>query len=135
MIFCPLNKIRNYQKISSAEELDDDVEATEGRILTRIHQKRERSVKLVKKKKLQVLKKTGKLECEVCGFNYEKAYGKHGYGFAECHHTKPVSEIMDGDKTKLFDLAIVCANCHRMIHKSKPWLSMEEVRGLLEIEK
>ncbi len=121
----------NYQHISSAEELDEDVEATEGRILTRIHQKRERSVKLVKKKKQQVLKKTGKLECEVCGFDYEKVYGKHGNGFAECHHTKPVSEIEDDVKTKLSDLAIVCANCHRMIHKSKPWLSLNEVRKML----
>lgn len=121
----------NFHQVSSAEELDDDIEATEGRILTRIHQKRERSVKLTKKKKQQVLKKTGQLECEVCGFDYERRYGKHGKGFAECHHIKPVSEIQEEEVTKLSDLAIVCANCHRMIHKSKPWLSLDEAKELL----
>jgi len=122
----------NYNDISSADELDDDddTEATEGRILTRIHQKRERSAKLIKKKKQQVLKQTGKLECEVCGFDYEKVYGKRGNGFAECHHTKPVSKLGEGEKTKLSDLAVICANCHRMIHKSRPWLSLDELENL-----
>lgn len=124
----------NIKYISSAEELDDDVEATEGRILTRIHQKRERSAKLVKKKKQQVINTTGKLECEVCGFDYEKIYGKRGHGFAECHHTKPVCEIEEGKKTKLSDLVIVCANCHRMIHKSRPWLSANKLKTLLSTQ-
>lgn len=124
----------NYTVISSADELDDDddTEATEGKILTRIHQKRERSVKLVKKKKEQVLKQCGKLECEVCGFDSQHVYGEHGYGFIECHHKKPVSEIKEGEKTKLSDLAVVCANCHRMIHRSRPWLSLVKVKDLLD---
>jgi 5-methylcytosine-specific restriction protein A len=121
----------NFTEISSAEELDDDIEATEGQILTRIHEKRERSVKLVRMKKQQILKQTGKLECEACGFNYERMYGKHGRGFAECHHTKPLSEINDAQMTKLSDLAIVCANCHRMIHKSKPWLSISILKEIV----
>ena len=121
----------NFQEIKSAEELDDDIEAIEGKILTRIHQKRERNVQIVKKKKTQVLRQTGKLECEVCGFDYEKTYGIHGKGFTECHHTNPLSEVNDTQITKLSDLAIVCANCHRMIHKSRPWLLLVEIKGIL----
>ena len=33
--------------------------------------------------------------------------------------------------TKLEDLALICANCHRMIHAQKPWLSVEELRAIL----
>jgi 5-methylcytosine-specific restriction enzyme A len=131
-----LNKVAeairlNFTKISSADELDYDIEATEGRILTCIHQKRERSTQLIQKKKKQLLKQTGKLECEACGFDYEKVYGNHGRGFTECHHTKPLSEINDTQMTKLSDLAIVCANCHRMIHKSKPWLSISSLKSIV----
>ncbi|WP_319548080.1 HNH endonuclease [Desulfogranum marinum] len=122
----------NCSQIPSADELeDDDVEAEEGRILSRMHQKRERNKQLIKKKKQQVLNKLGKLECEVCGFNFELIYGEHGKGFIECHHKKPVSEIKIRETTKLSDLAIVCANCHRMIHKSRPWLSLDEVKSML----
>lgn len=123
----------NYRDVSSADELDDDdeAEAVEGRILTRIHQKRERSAKLIQKKKQQVLKKTGKLECEVCGFDFEEFYGKHGKEFIECHHKKPVSEIKAGEVTKISDLAVICANCHRMIHRIRPWLSLEALKYVI----
>ncbi|MDO6522910.1 HNH endonuclease [Shimia thalassica] len=50
----------------------------------------------------------------------------------ECHHTVPVSEMKPGDKTKLSDLALVCANCHRMIHAKRPWLSIQELVGLIK---
>ena len=125
--------IGNFEQITSADDLgdEDEVEATEGRILTRIHQKRERNAGLVRKKKDQILKKTGKLQCEACGFDFYQVYGDHGYGFIECHHKKPVSEIKHGEKTKLSDLAVICANCHRMIHKSRPWLSLSEIQSIL----
>jgi predicted HNH restriction endonuclease len=31
----------------------------------------------------------------------------------------------------LDDLAIVCSNCHRMIHRTRPMMSVEEFRELL----
>jgi hypothetical protein len=36
-----------------------------------------------------------------------------------------------GQKTRLADLALLCANCHRMIHARRPWLTLDELRGLL----
>lgn len=111
---------------------EDEQEAEEGKILTRTHRYRERNTKLVKRKKETVLREKGVLSCEVCGFNFSKIYGKHGEGFIECHHTKPVSELRNGDTTKISDLALVCSNCHRMIHRRRPWLSINGLRQLLK---
>lgn len=62
----------------------------------------------------------GKLECEVpgCEFDFLLHYGQIGYGYAHVHHRIPLSQAKQGgQKTALKDLAIVCANCHSMIHK------------------
>jgi len=79
-----------------------------------------------------VLQETGKLICEVCEFDFVEVYGELGHGFAECHHIVPVSELVDDHKTKLADLAIVCANCHRMLHKARPLLKIGELRALVK---
>jgi 5-methylcytosine-specific restriction enzyme A len=111
---------------------DDEEEGEEGQILTRTHRYRERDSKLVKRKKERVLKEKGTLLCEVCRFDFVKKYGDRGSGFIECHHTKPVSELEVGERTKISDLSLVCPNCHRMIHKKRPWLSVEELRNLVK---
>ena len=81
---------------------------------------------------LESIKKTGTLKCETCSFDFKDIYGKLGEGFAECHHKKPVSQLRNNEKTKLDDLAILCANCHRMIHRSKPWKTIEELKMILK---
>jgi 5-methylcytosine-specific restriction protein A len=111
--------------------VDEDEEAQEGEVLVRIHKYRERQPKLARKKKAKVLQETGKLECEVCGFDSQAVYGDLGHGFAECHHIKPLAELEPGQRTRLADLAIVCANCHRMLHRGKRWVSIEALRTLL----
>lgn len=112
-------------------DIDEDAEASEGKVLSKIHKYRERDRKITKKKKESVLRRTGRLKCEACGFDFSEVYGDRGIGFAECHHRVPVSEISPDQKTKLQDLAIICANCHRMIHRSKPWLTIEELTELM----
>jgi len=106
---------------------EDDDEAPEGRILARMHKRRERSRKLINKKKTRVLKETGKLACEACSFEF-KAYGDRGADFIEVHHTKPVYELLPDAKTKLEDLAVLCANCHRILHRKRPWLTLAELK-------
>ena len=110
---------------------DDQIEAREGQLLTRVHRVRERNAAIVKRKKAANLKKHGHLCCEACGFDFKKVYGDRGEGFIECHHTKPVSELLVGEKTKLADLVLLCANCHRMIHAARPWWSLQELRVAL----
>jgi len=111
---------------------EDEEEAEEGRLLTRVHRYRERDRKIVANKKQKVLKETKRLACDVCGFDFQERYGKRGEGYIECHHTKPVSELDAHSKTKLSDLALVCSNCHKMIHRRKPWLSIAAARNLLK---
>jgi predicted HNH restriction endonuclease len=107
---------------------DEGMEAPEGRVLTRLHRVRERNRRLVEQRKTKAFREKGALTCEVCAFDYEKRYGKRGYGFIEAHHTKALASLTENSITKLEDLALVCANCHRMIHAQKPWLSIEELR-------
>ena len=96
---------------------DDDAETyPEGRLLYRLHRKRERNQALIRRKKQQA----SSLACEVCGFDFHATYGELGRDYAECHHTKPVSTMQPGDTTQLADLAIVCANCHRMLPPTQP---------------
>lgn len=95
------------------------------------HLKRERNPALVKAKKKEVLKKLGKLCCEVCTFDFKKTYGEFGEGFCEVHHLKQLSKADGIVETELKDLAVVCSNCHRIIHKENPMLSIEQLRQVI----
>jgi len=112
-------------------EQDEIVEAEEGRVLTRAHLTRERSRKLVEGKKQEALKALGRLACEACGFDFEAIYGERGWGFIEVHHALPVHQLLPGAKTKLADLRLLCANCHRMVHSRRPWLTIDQLRSCL----
>ncbi|TCO73686.1 HNH endonuclease [Chromatocurvus halotolerans] len=120
------------EPIAVTDEPDDlDHEAVEGKLLIRTHRTRERNVGIINKKKEAVRKATGKLACEACGFDYEEKYGERGRSFIECHHTVPVSQLRPGQKTKLSDLVVLCANCHRMVHRGKHWLSIDELQEVV----
>jgi 5-methylcytosine-specific restriction protein A len=73
-------------------------------------------------------------QCKVCGFEFEKIYGKHGAGFIEVHHLRPVSSLDKETKADpLSDMTVVCSNCHRMIHHRKNQvLSIDELRELIK---
>jgi 5-methylcytosine-specific restriction protein A len=115
------------------DESMDGVEAVEGRIITAMHRTRERSRRLVDLRKKEAIHKTGTLSCEVCSFNFLARYGERGQDFIECHHTKPVWTLGDGTPTRLVDLALLCSNCHRMIHARRPWLSVEGLKACLQV--
>lgn len=73
------------------------------------------------------------LNCCVCGFNFEKAYGSIGAGFIHVHHLKSLSEL--GKRYRLNpleDLRPVCPNCHAMLHRRKPAYSIDELRKTLK---
>lgn len=68
--------------------------------------------------------------CSVCSFNFEKSYGEFGANYIEVHHLKQIADI--GDEymiNPITDLRPVCANCHRMLHKTRPPLSIEELKA------
>ncbi|WP_236887482.1 HNH endonuclease [Clostridium argentinense] len=73
----------------------------------------------------------GRLFCEACGFDFFEVYGERGKDFIEGHHTKFVSELSDGDMTRVEDIAMLCSNCHRMIHR-KSVLTVSELAEKVE---
>lgn len=110
------------------ESLPEDESFTEGGLLLRWHTLRERNKTLVKRKKDQVLASSGRLACEVCEFDFLECYGEPGRGFAECHHTLALAEAVFDNATRLSDLAIVCANCHRVLHRCNPLMTIAELK-------
>ncbi|WP_423192503.1 HNH endonuclease [Cupriavidus sp. H18C2] len=110
-------------------------EAEEGRILTRVHRVRERSRALVLAAKAAARKKYGRLCCEACGFDFEAEYGNRGANIIDVHHTRPLHSLAEGGITRLDELALLCANCHRVVHASRPWLSVEELAEIIKSER
>jgi len=101
-------------------DVDQVTSMVEGNPRLVAHLRRERNATLVKMKKAEALKATGKLCCEICGFDFKLFYGAIGEGFCEVHHLLPLSKADGIVETDLKDLAIVCSNCHRIIHRSVP---------------
>ena len=100
---------------------DSDVSALEGEVRYRIvkHRRRERSLRQAKLEQFLKDAPDGVLRCEVpgCGFDFENVYGEAGAGYAQVHHRLPLSESDVIVETRLEDLAVVCANCHAIIHR------------------
>ncbi|WP_257145215.1 HNH endonuclease [Bacillus wiedmannii] len=92
----------------------------------------ERNNKVIKLAKEQFKQlHNGKFFCEVCGFDFYKAYGELGKNFIEGLHTLPVSELKEGSVTKVEDIVMVYAHCHRMLHRKRPCLSKLNLQLLL----
>ena len=108
-----------------------DIPVGEGGVALRAHLCRERDPKL-RRSKLEDTKRRGlPIACEVCSFDFGRTYGSHGADYFECHHRTPL-HVTGKTQTRLADLALLCSNCHRMIHRTKQWLTVEELKELLE---
>jgi len=93
--------------------------ALEGTWQLRLHHHRERSRTLIEQKKAHFKSAHGRLRCEVCHLSFEEVYPSFlGTDFIEVHHIVPLSATSGVIRTTLDDLMLVCANCHRMIHRS-----------------
>ena len=114
------------------EVTEDENVFPEKLLLSRQHAVRERNRSAVSAKINAMMGEAGRLACEVCSFDFFAFYGELGRGFAECHHTIPLSEAVFQRKTRLTDLAIVCANYHRMLHRVRTVLTVASLRCLVE---
>lgn len=120
-----------FSNLPPVEEEDEaGASAPEGRLLLRWHAARERNSNLRAAKIESVKRRFGVLACEVCSFDFERFYGPRGAGYIECHHVVPL-HMSGPTTTNLDDLALVCANCHRMIHRSAPWPTPRELRDAI----
>ncbi|SDG57639.1 MrcB family domain-containing protein [Thalassobaculum litoreum] len=73
--------------------------------------------------------------CQVCDFDFEKTYGEIGKGFIEAHHLVPVATLNPGHVATMnprTDFAVLCSNCHRMVHKTNPPMTIDELKKLIE---
>jgi len=117
--------------VLSFPDIDFSVSVSEGGRQLVSHFKRERKSIVVEAKKAAVLNSTGRLSCEVCGFDFFATYGPLGEGFCEVHHLSPLSASDESVTTTPADLAVLCANCHRVIHRSDPMLSVAELSAVV----
>jgi len=122
-----LNDNSGYVEMFRNDELNEDYQTTEGKILYRQHRTYERDSSITHKKK-QIARRESKLFCEVCGFSFLDVYGEE---YIECHHVVPISEGVR--ETKLEDLCLVCSNCHRMLHRKidDKYLSIEDLKKII----
>ena len=70
--------------------------------------------------------------CKVCGLLMEKAYGDLGKDVVQVHHIRPLRSTK-GRRTvdPIADLVPVCPNCHVMLHRQDPPLSIDELKSRL----
>ncbi len=133
----PNNKKRKYWKfnikgVDFKNNISSDEGFPEGKIIERKHKARERNPKLISAVKEKFISENGKVYCVACGFNFEEKYGDRGNGYIEAHHTIPISEMIVGKKTNIEDIALVCSNCHRILHRTRPWLRMDELKKIIK---
>ena len=123
--------LNNFTEKETVIDLtEDDIEFPEGKKILRQHISRERNPRLIRIAKEKFIEENGKLFCEVCEFDFENEYGELGKGFIEGHHSKPISELKENEKTKVEDIVMVCSNCHKMLHRKRPWLKKDELKKL-----
>lgn len=112
-------------------EENDGLMFPEGQEIYRLHRERERNPKVIELVKSKRCKIDTWLRCDVCAFSFVEKFGNIGKGFIEAHHTIPVSKLTKESVTNENDIALVCSNCHRMLHRYRPWLSIEELSSML----
>lgn len=120
------------EKIIIKEEIEPI--GIEGASKLATHMRYERNTSLIRKIKEQALSENRMLSCEVCGFSFIEAYGEIGEGFIEAHHINPLHEREGETVTKKEDIALICSNCHRMLHRKEgeKYLSIEELKNRLK---
>lgn len=71
-------------------------------------------------------------DCAACNNNFFEIYGPIGEEYIEVHHIIKISDMGAGYIVDpINDLVPLCSNCHSMIHRRDPPLSVEYLKELL----
>ena len=125
-----------YQKfrvgeISYSESVPEDIKSGLEAKQFRWHRRAERNQQLIKD-----AKKFHGTTCMVCTFNFEDVYGPRGSGYIEAHHIVPFAELSKELEPVVLDpkidFVVVCANCHRMLHRSNPPMTPSQLQRLIK---
>jgi 5-methylcytosine-specific restriction protein A len=118
---------------NDASDYDEEEEFFEGRLLTAFHKKKERH-RNIRSKLIASRRKRGALACDMCWRKANSNDATFEDAAFEAHHLLPMSMAMER-KTKLKDMALLCANCHRLLHRAialkRRWLTIDEARKLV----
>jgi len=118
-------------EFSTAEEVGDSKDLFEGTVYQIVVNAYERNPEA----RLKCISHYGSI-CFVCGFDFGKVYGSDGEGIIHVHHLKPLSSIgAEYQVDPIKDMRPVCPNCHVVIHKKEPPLSVEKVREIVNLQK
>ncbi len=110
------------------EELDENEVYREGSVSRITVNRYERDPKA----RAKCLQEHGS-SCAICGFNFEREYGKRMSGFIHVHHINPISlKASEYDIDPVNDLMPVCPNCHAVIHSKNEILSVVDVQNLMK---
>jgi len=115
---------RLEKAIEKAAKANKQIEALEGKayLAEALFRRRNRAL-------IQAKKANSDYRCEVCEFNFEERYGLIGRERILAHHLKAIAG--GPSITTLDDIALVCANCHAIIHMKHPMFSIGELRKLV----
>ena len=114
-------------RASERHGLFAEEEFPEGQILTRLHLLRERQPSAVRAAVSQAADQAV-LKCQICAFDFRSRYGRLGEKYIECHDVVPVDK---GSMRPRPDLVLVCSNCHRMVHRARPWLERAQLQSII----
>ena len=76
--------------------------------------------------------------CQACDLKFDERYGAIGQDFIEAHHLRPISSLEEGVSVTYdvaSDFAVLCANCHRIIHRSADPSNLVQFRALVQSKK
>jgi len=120
----------------AADEPSEDQEFLEGRLLTELHRRRERNP-AVRKQLIATRRKSGKLTCDLCGGGSPSSSPELETASFEGHHLLGIAAGAERP-TKLSDMALLHATCHRLVHAaivlSKRWLTLTEARDVIRLK-
>jgi hypothetical protein len=119
--------------INTLQDSDDEDErpnngTVEERRKYRIHRRIERNPSAARR-----AKEVHGTICQACNFDFAKAYGEIGTGFIEAHHLRRIADLREGETVSYDvaeDFAVLCSNCHHMIHKM---INPADLEGLRQI--
>jgi len=102
----------------------------EGMVFTTMHKRTERN-RGVRRALMASRRRTGGLRCDACSITNPTATNSFDDAIFEAHHLIPLSTTGER-KTTVSDVALLCANCHRLMHRlianSGKWASVEDLR-------
>lgn len=117
-------------EIGEEEEIPDDISPGIESKRFRWHRRAERNPRLSAD-----AKRFHGYTCMICGFNFESRYGDRGREYIEAHHVVPFAELAQELEPVMLDprtdFVVVCANCHRMLHRTRPAISPDSLKAIL----